>query len=127
MTECVLMGQPGVIQGKMIGLPAKTFDFKFIDGRKQLVQSPIHFVGESRSEFFSPLIERLAFDALTSVAGLRMHFEPQEEGGFVVYCKEYAGAVGQGETFEEAIKDLAEAISLLREIQAEDRAARTGR
>jgi predicted RNase H-like HicB family nuclease len=127
MTECVLVGQTGKIQEKIIGSPAKAFDFKLIGGREQLMQSPVHFVGENQSALFSFLIERSAFDALTSTPGLHMRFEPQEEGGFVVYCKEYSGAVGQGETYDEAVKDLAEAISLLREVQAEDRVAETGR
>jgi len=127
MTEYVLVGQTGKIQERIIGSHTKAFDFKFIDGREQLVQSPVHFVGENRSALFSLLIERSAFDVLTSMRGLHMHFEPQEEGGFVVYCKEYSGAVGQGETYDEAINDLAEAISLLREVQAEDRVAETGR
>lgn len=48
--------------------------------------------------------------------------EPQEEGGFVAFSKEYAGAVGQGETVEEAIKDLQEAIQLLKEVLEEDTA-----
>jgi len=127
MTEYVLVGQNGKTQEKMIGPHTKAFDFKLIDGREQLKQSPVRFVGENRSALFSFLIERSAFDVLTSTLGLHMRFEPQEEGGFVVYCKEYSGAVGQGETYDEAMKDLAEAISLLREVQAEDRVAETGR
>jgi predicted RNase H-like HicB family nuclease len=41
--------------------------------------------------------------------------EEQEEGGFVAYSNEYPGAVGQGETEEEALKDLEEAIQVLKE------------
>jgi len=41
--------------------------------------------------------------------------EPQSEGGFVTYSSEYPGAVGQGETEEEAINDLNAAIELLKE------------
>lgn len=50
--------------------------------------------------------------------------EPQEEGGFVAYSKEYSGAIGQGETEEEAISDLKEAISLLKEVLEEDKTRR---
>jgi predicted RNase H-like HicB family nuclease len=41
--------------------------------------------------------------------------EEQEEGGFVAYSSEYPGAVGQGETEKEALKDLEEAIQVLKE------------
>jgi len=43
------------------------------------------------------------------------YLEPQEEGGFVAFSREYSGAVGQGETEQEAITDLLEAIKLLKE------------
>jgi len=49
------------------------------------------------------------------------YLEPQEEGGFVAYSRQYSGAVGQGETREEAIKDLEEAIQILKEVLEEDR------
>lgn len=45
--------------------------------------------------------------------------DPQEEGGFVAYSNEYSGAVGQGETEEEAIQDLQEAILSLKEFLQE--------
>ena len=51
-----------------------------------------------------------------------IYLEPQEEGGFVAFSREYSGAVGQGETIEEAIKDLEEAIELLKEVLEEDKA-----
>lgn len=49
------------------------------------------------------------------------HLEPQEEGGFVAFSREFLGAVGQGETIEEAIADLEEAIQLLKEVLEEDK------
>jgi predicted RNase H-like HicB family nuclease len=49
--------------------------------------------------------------------------EPQEEGGFVVYSREFLGAVGQGETIEEAIADIQVAIKLLKEVADEDKQA----
>lgn len=52
------------------------------------------------------------------------YLEPQEEGGFVAFSREFPGAVGQGETAEEAIADLEEAISLLKEVTDEDQASR---
>jgi predicted RNase H-like HicB family nuclease len=50
-----------------------------------------------------------------------IYLELQEEGGFVAFSKKYPGAVGQGETEEEAIKDLMDAIQLLKEVIEEDR------
>lgn len=53
-------------------------------------------------------------------ASLGVYLEPQEEGGFVAFSKEYPGAVGQGETEDEAVKDLMEAVQLLKEVLEED-------
>ncbi|MCK4820425.1 type II toxin-antitoxin system HicB family antitoxin [bacterium] len=41
--------------------------------------------------------------------------EHQPEGGFVVISFRYPGATGQGETEDEAIKDIQDAIELLKE------------
>jgi predicted RNase H-like HicB family nuclease len=57
--------------------------------------------------------------ASDTVSFADVSLEPQEEGGFVALSSEYPGAVGQGETEEEALKDLQEAISLLREVLEE--------
>ena len=46
--------------------------------------------------------------------------EAADEGGFVVFCPEVPGANGQGETAEEAKKNLAEAISLILADRRED-------
>lgn len=51
------------------------------------------------------------------------YLEPQEEGGFVVFSREFPGAVGQGETIEEAITDIQTAIRLLKEVADEDKQA----
>ena len=40
---------------------------------------------------------------------------PQEEGGYTVQCMELPGAISQGETKQEALKNIREAISLLLE------------
>jgi predicted RNase H-like HicB family nuclease len=60
-----------------------------------------------------------------SVSFTDVRLEPQEEGGFVAFSSEYPGAVGQGETEHETLKDLQTAISLLREVLEEDQ-ERTG-
>ncbi len=49
------------------------------------------------------------------------YLEVQEEGGFVAFSREFLGAVGQGETAEEAIADIEEAIKLLKEVANEDK------
>ena len=43
---------------------------------------------------------------------LTIVLEPQEEGGFTVYVPSLPGCVSQGETKEEAIKNIKEAIEL---------------
>lgn len=39
-------------------------------------------------------------------------FTPEDEGGFSVYVPELPGCISQGDTFEEAIKNIQEAIAL---------------
>ena len=46
--------------------------------------------------------------------------EAVDEGGFVAFCPEVPGANGQGETAEEAKKNLAEAIALILADRRED-------
>jgi len=43
--------------------------------------------------------------------------EPQEEGGFTVQCVEIPGAISQGETREEALANIKDAIELVLEVQ----------
>ena len=45
--------------------------------------------------------------------------EPQKEGGFTVQCVEIPGAISQGETREEALANIKEAIELVLEVQRE--------
>jgi len=45
---------------------------------------------------------------------------PQEEGGYTVQCLELPGAISQGETKEEALKNVKEAIELVAEGMRED-------
>jgi len=46
--------------------------------------------------------------------------EPQEEGGYTVRCLELPGAISQGETKEEALENIKEAISLVLEISSQE-------
>lgn len=43
---------------------------------------------------------------------LTIVLEPQEEGGFTVYVPSLPGCISQGETKEEAINNIKEAIEL---------------
>jgi len=43
---------------------------------------------------------------------LTIVLEPQEEGGFTVYVPSLPGCISQGETKEQAIKNIKEAIEL---------------
>ena len=46
--------------------------------------------------------------------------EPQDEGGFTVQCVEIPGAISQGETREEALANIKEAVELVLEVQREE-------
>jgi len=46
---------------------------------------------------------------------LTVVLEPQEEGGFTVYVPSLPGCISQGETKEEAIENIKEAIELFLE------------
>ena len=46
--------------------------------------------------------------------------EPQDEGGFTVQCLELPGAISQGETKEEALANIREAIGLVIEVLSQD-------
>jgi predicted RNase H-like HicB family nuclease len=43
--------------------------------------------------------------------------EPQEEGGYTAQCIEIPGAISQGETREEALANIKEAIELILVVQ----------
>jgi len=45
--------------------------------------------------------------------------EPAEEGGYTVQCIELPAAISQGETKEEALKNIKEAIELVLEVRYE--------
>jgi predicted RNase H-like HicB family nuclease len=46
-------------------------------------------------------------------------YEAAEEGGYIAYAAELPGAISQGETLDEARRNLAEAIQLILETNAE--------
>ena len=43
---------------------------------------------------------------------LKVVLEPQEEGGYTVYVPSLPGCISQGETYEEALENIKEAIEL---------------
>lgn len=45
--------------------------------------------------------------------------EPAEEGGYTVQCVELPAAISQGETREEALENIKEAIRLVLEVRGE--------
>lgn len=51
--------------------------------------------------------------------------EPQEEGGYTVRCLELPGAISQGETKEEALANIKEAIKLVLEFLSQELASRS--
>ncbi|MGB7570440.1 MAG: type II toxin-antitoxin system HicB family antitoxin [Methanothrix sp.] len=46
--------------------------------------------------------------------------EPQEEGGYTVRCLELPGAISQGETKEETLENIKEAIGLVLEVLSQE-------
>jgi predicted RNase H-like HicB family nuclease len=51
--------------------------------------------------------------------------EPQEEEGYTVRCLEVPGAISQGETKEEALTNIKEAIGLILEVLSQEFASRS--
>jgi len=51
--------------------------------------------------------------------------EPQDEGGYTVRCLELPGAISQGETNEEVLANIKEAIGLLLEVLSQDMTVRS--
>jgi predicted RNase H-like HicB family nuclease len=52
---------------------------------------------------------------------LNVVLEPSEEGGFTVYVPSLPGCISEGETIEEAMKNIKEAIELYLEPIDDDR------
>ena len=54
------------------------------------------------------------------MAKYKVIFEQAEEGGYVVTCPAVPGTVSQGDTYEEAIANIKEALELALECYRED-------
>ena len=54
------------------------------------------------------------------MAKYKVIFEQAEEGGYVVTCPAVPGTVSQGDTYEEAVANIKEAIELALECYRED-------
>ena len=48
---------------------------------------------------------------MTEVAGFTVTIEPGEQSGYVVECTELPGCCSQGDTVEEALENISEAIA----------------
>jgi predicted RNase H-like HicB family nuclease len=104
---------------------------RVIEPKLQIIQEGLPFTPEKQNIGLSALglLPNTIIQPILTVERnikrqTRYYIEEQEEGGFVAYSEEYSGAVGQGETEEEAIKDLKEAIELLKEVIEEDAKAK---
>ena len=51
---------------------------------------------------------------------LRIVFEPSEEGGYTVYVPSLPGCISEGDTKEEALSNIREAIELYLELVEDD-------
>lgn len=63
----------------------------------------------------SPQVEILESFAHVQLGIPVIYLRSQDEGGFVAFSFEYPGAIGQGETEDEALQDINSAIELLKE------------
>lgn len=52
--------------------------------------------------------------------------EPQDEGGYTVRCLEIPGAISEGETKEEALENIREAIRLVLEVIKDNLVTQSG-
>ena len=51
---------------------------------------------------------------------IKIVLEDQEEGGFTVYAPSLPGCISQGETMEEALKNIKEAIEVYLDVNVEE-------
>ena len=51
---------------------------------------------------------------------VKMTLEPAEEGGYTVYIQGLPGCISEGDTFEEAIENIKEAVELYLEPDADE-------
>lgn len=57
---------------------------------------------------------------------LRVVLEPSDEGGFTVYVPSFPGCISEGDTLEEALTNIREAIELYLEPVEDDWVAKGG-
>ncbi len=51
---------------------------------------------------------------------VKVVLEPQEEGGYTVYVPSLPGCISQGETYEETLENIKEAIELYLELDEDE-------
>ena len=52
---------------------------------------------------------------------LKVVIEPSDEGGYTVYVPSLPGCISEGETKEETLKNIKEAIELCLEVQSDEK------
>lgn len=72
-----------------------------------------------------PLISGLRYDYWVREMKFKVVLEPQPEGGYVAYVPALSGCFSQGETKEEALKNIKEAIELYLEVLEEKELGKT--
>jgi predicted RNase H-like HicB family nuclease len=58
------------------------------------------------------LIKYKSINQITIIMNLRIVLEPSDEGGYTVYVPSLPGCISEGDTREEALKNIREAIDL---------------
>ena len=58
------------------------------------------------------LIKYKSINLITIIMNLRIVLEPSDEGGYSVYVPSLPGCISEGDTREEALKNIREAIDL---------------
>jgi len=66
-------------------------------------------------EFLDYLLEKKTVTKI--ISGHGVIFEPDEKGGYVAYCVDIPSCVSQGDTLEDAIKNIKEALELMEDVK----------
>jgi predicted RNase H-like HicB family nuclease len=124
--KAALILAPPDVEKERTWFVEEDFTYKIVDGQRRLVSLP-RVLDSDIFTYVSTKQEASNVFFWNFAGELDYSIEPQEEGGFVAYSSLYSGAIGQGETREEALDDLKEAIEILKEVQKEDRRRKTHR
>ena len=56
----------------------------------------------------------------TEIMNIKVVLEPSDEGGYTVYVPSLSGCISEGETIDEALANIQEAIELYLELMADE-------